>query len=743
MMLRRTRVACDAASGTKLPGRGILQVPENRRRRGFQDDSPAARKTREEVFGHGNVNVVSGYYSSAYKTLLAQAHMRHWDGKALPNAYRATTATAAPPPHEVFERLDGLGVVWTDRSVTSLLEGVVTYVTTMHEQRISTTGHTPTKRVIDAMYLRQHAAPLVRHIHRWGNAAINNGTSRGLFYTLAIAGCDTRLIKVLAKEEAPDDDDASPAAEGLFRGRVRGFAMRRDTEGIDAVLTEMARRGIERSPALRGVLAAYYAEEGMLDRLGEESGGSLEVVPTASLAVVAASARDNFRASLALAALCELQARGEMDLTQALTRGPGEGTGETLMQTVWGTFYQLREEADIVAATALLRKWTVDVLEEGRRRARTLNVSHGLRRPPVAFPPPTLRDEVSAHTLYVAPFDALVLAACDAGRLDLALGVCNETVFPTEPFAVLHPDACRRMLALAAEELVEKGRDAAAARALLDVCVAVVLHMHRSNRPPTFSTLLHIQSIVDLTGDADGALFQGAIAEYCPNFDERLLYYLPGFRGYRQRRGVVGGPKGLRKLLSLLPGDGPVVVPHWTLFMTPPAGVERAIRGGGGVAPPAVLLPFTTLSALQVTGDDMRLDGLKENPADAALCMLGSAAGTTPSIAVLGLIEQRVAAACGGVVSADVSEEGKLAALAESVCAVAEEARVEVLCGTHDAAVSMKEALGRLAVAEGAVEGLLERVVVMSPDPEEEEVKEAVTQEEVEEDGSSSSGRSA
>eukprot|EP00754_Rhynchopus_humris_P048415 Rhum_TRINITY_DN7741_c0_g1::Rhum_TRINITY_DN7741_c0_g1_i1::g.24323::m.24323 len=114
----------------------------------------------------------------------------------------------------------------------------------------------------------------------------------------------------------------------------------------------------------------------------------------------------------------------------------------------------------------------------------------------------------------------------------------------------------------------------------------------------------------------------------------------------------------------------------------------------------------------------MRLEGMKENPADAALHMLGSAADATPSLAVLGLIEQRVAAACGGVVSADVSEEGKLAALAGAVCAVEEGACVEVLCGTHDAAVSVKEALGRLAAAEGAVEGLLQRVVVMSPEEE-------------------------
>eukprot|EP00754_Rhynchopus_humris_P048419 Rhum_TRINITY_DN7741_c0_g2::Rhum_TRINITY_DN7741_c0_g2_i1::g.24325::m.24325 len=722
-MFRGTRVACDgtkAASAKRLAGRNILQVPENRRRRGFQGDSPAERETRKAVFGHSSVNVVSGHYSSSYTMLLAQAQMRHWDGKPLPNAYRATTARAAPPPHEVFERLDGLGMVWTDRSVASLLEGVVVYVTTKYEQRVSKTKNAPTKRVVDAVYLREHAAPLVRHIHRWGNAAINNGTSRGLFYTLAIAGCDTRLVKALAREEPSDADAAaSPAAEGLFRGRVRGFAMLRDTEGIDAVLAEMERRGVERSPALRAVLTAYYADEGLLDRLGAECGGSLEAVPTQSLRVVAASARDNFQPSLALAALCEMQARGEMDLTQDYTRRPGEEPGETLMQTVWGTFFQLRDEADIVKATALLRTWTVDVLEEGRRVAKRNNVTADLRRAPRGFPMPTLLDEVSPYAPYVAPFDALVLAACDAGRLDLALAVCNEAVFPTEPFAVLHPDACRRMLALAAEELVEKGGgDAAAARALLDACVAIVLHMHRSNRPPTFSTLLHIQSIIDLTGDTDGALFQGAVTEYCPNFDERLLYHLPGFRGFRQRRGVVGGPKGLRKLLSLLPAGGPVVIPHWTLFLTPPAAVDRAIRGGRGVAPPAVLLPFTTLSALQVTGDDMRLEGMKENPADAALHMLGSAADATPSLAVLGLIEQRVAAACGGVVSADVSEEGKLAALAGAVCAVEEGACVEVLCGTHDAAVSVKEALGRLAAAEGAVEGLLQRVVVMSPEEE-------------------------
>eukprot|EP00754_Rhynchopus_humris_P048416 Rhum_TRINITY_DN7741_c0_g1::Rhum_TRINITY_DN7741_c0_g1_i1::g.24318::m.24318 len=457
-MFRGTRVACDgtkAASAKRLAGRNILQVPENRRRRGFQGDSPAERETRKAVFGHSSVNVVSGHYSSSYTMLLAQAQMRHWDGKPLPNAYRATTARAAPPPHEVFERLDGLGMVWTDRSVASLLEGVVVYVTTKYEQRVSKTKNAPTKRVVDAVYLREHAAPLVRHIHRWGNAAINNGTSRGLFYTLAIAGCDTRLVKALAREEPSDADAAaSPAAEGLFRGRVRGFAMLRDTEGIDAVLAEMERRGVERSPALRAVLTAYYADEGLLDRLGAECGGSLEAVPTQSLRVVAASARDNFQPSLALAALCEMQARGEMDLTQDYTRRPGEEPGETLMQTVWGTFFQLRDEADIVKATALLRTWTVDVLEEGRRVAKRNNVTADLRRAPRGFPMPTLLDEVSPYAPYVAPFDALVLAACDAGRLDLALAVCNEAVFPTEPFAVLHPDACRRMLALAAEDLL-------------------------------------------------------------------------------------------------------------------------------------------------------------------------------------------------------------------------------------------------------------------------------------------------
>ena len=580
-------------------------------RHAINNASPHARRQTT-----GRSAAASGHYSPSmpYKVVRKEGYMTSWNQGALPCISVALQADGAPPPHLLFEEMDELGKVWTDDQIVHLLDGIMNYAT-----RVSKYGRHVTK----FEYLVDHGVPLVRRIRRWDSSSINSGRSRNHMLTILIASGETKytteLLSEINAEYEAKDIDRFP--EGFYRGVIRGYAVVNDIEKVEFWLSQMSTELLKSALLIQDIVVKMHAEDGRYKKLHTfyerlyPGKSVLGKIPTECLQNLAEHAGQNFEVSLALKFIVEMGERG------AFSFGREEKGVSAWSTTLWHTLIQLRTTADIAKGIDLVK-----LLINNKPKHRRNSLSKGLE-----FPRPSVH-EVAMQASYVSPYDAIVRACLDCvysneaedvdakDALQLIRRVTDEIVFPNEPHAVLHVELCAGVLGLAASAADMGDVDMAFS---LATCEAIVVHMHRAFMPVSFSTLLHLQSMLDVS--LANTSLAGSVLAYIPNFEERLLYYVPGFRDYRISRGVIAGRRGVAHFLE---NRAKIVIPHWEYFLTTQGAASRLMttveQNAKDGAKEMVLLPFSTLSSLQVAGDDMREQGLADNPADASLKLMGA-----------------------------------------------------------------------------------------------------------------------
>eukprot|EP01061_Rhynchopus_euleeides_P015062 TRINITY_DN2586_c0_g1_i2.p1 TRINITY_DN2586_c0_g1~~TRINITY_DN2586_c0_g1_i2.p1 ORF type:complete len:721 (+),score=137.67 TRINITY_DN2586_c0_g1_i2:39-2201(+) len=680
---------------------------------------PGSAHARRNAFGRPVSTIQNDSKSEGTNFSQAKnaAFMTQWTKGELPSVDRVIRLPGAPAPHEVYAMLDDAGKVWSDEQVSQLMEGIMWYVTKDHKRG---------RDNLSVNYLKERALPLVRSIRRWGNKAIEHGMSRYGMLTILIVA-DSDLVKhdiADLLEQAGADQQLS---EGAYRAIIRGYCLLGEVDKVQHWLSHMHHETLVKAVLIQGHVSSMYSLMGMFDELDAFYRNlypdSLPVghIPTETLLHLGECCTDNFEPERGFTYLAEYGERG----------GFAFSNEEKLTDTrvLWRCLMQLRSTDALSKGIDLLK---ILMLRQVRK---------GVRIDKNVFPAPSFGD-VTLHSAYVSPYDALVKACLDSfdappeetdvtvqAAFDLLRRITDEIIFPHEPECGLQADLCSSVLGLVA---------AGAATGDINVtdavlyCDSIVQHMQRFYVQPSFSTLLHLQTAVDLTWHH--ASLAGSVVGYIPNVDERLVYYLPGFRRYRFKRPVIGGARAVAQIVK---NKRTVVIPHWEYFVAQPGGAATVVRETEremrGLNEGLTVLPFSTLSSLQVAGDDMREQGFKDNPADASLRLLGEFLSprdvkdvadnvSTPAhkhCAVLGFIEQRVCAALHLPQEVEarldpMSEEHKLALLALTFASENVDLTVNVLCGSDRVLEQVRAVLHVIATAPGVQQSVIDRIKCLS-----------------------------
>eukprot|EP01063_Lacrimia_lanifica_P039026 TRINITY_DN8453_c0_g1_i1.p1 TRINITY_DN8453_c0_g1~~TRINITY_DN8453_c0_g1_i1.p1 ORF type:complete len:666 (+),score=239.34 TRINITY_DN8453_c0_g1_i1:212-1999(+) len=574
----------------------------------------------------------------------------------MPPVHEVAGSFGAPPPHKVFDELDMYGYFWNDKNVAALLERFLT-----HDS---------------PQYVAQHAPEFLFLVKQWRNRALLRGeTARQMLTLHVVLGADKEL-GALWEEMG----EVGVLTEAAYRAILRGCLLTKDVEKAHEYLAKMNRAGIERSYAVEEIVAALYAEVGefeLLEGLLGTSRSGLAVLTPDVLELLARVAIDNMMIGRALGYLSEAFARGVVVFQR-------DGKKSETLGALWQTFIQL-ETPDHV-----------------RQALDILKIMLGRHAPQQLTPPPT-EGEVNIHARYVAPYDALMKSSVQLGMFEEAMAVFE--LVEASARAHLHPDSALGCIALATQAIA--GGEGTAEHS--NAVVRSIHHIHRGAATPAFVTLLHLQMALESSWETQD--IQSAIVQYCPNFEERLLYYLPGFQDFRLGHRAVGGRAGAAALLRAYES---VVVPDPSYLMA--ASGAFTAEATRWPATTHAVVPFSVLSSLQTTGDELREaaaaandEELREgNPADGALRTLGAFLSTHTRgdetvaahdmMSVLGIFEQRVVSSLhGDTQSFDVFyEEDKLMAVVAGLAAAAPAAAFELRTASPDSGARYAHLLSAL-----------------------------------------------
>ncbi|KAJ9463095.1 hypothetical protein DIPPA_29337 [Diplonema papillatum] len=622
---------------------------------------------RRRVTGlKSEVGIVGKEYHALVRRAWRGVRMQ-WED--LPRVQRFARAEGSPEPSELLAELDRLGVLWDAENVGELLEAVIQWSLTKREE-------------VNHPYLAGRGRDVLMEVERWQPVASTRGPAAYNALTLWAMLGD---IQQLESRVAVLEHDGGPLTEGAYRAMIRGFGHARNDGKVEEVRRIMAKNGISESPALRTFLADYYASSGQLDKLAgsgssetttetpDEPGGVDASLSEHALGMAAVTALDNFDVDRALQYVEQAVDRG-VTLHHSDHRG-----SPAYRRVTWKVFFAVETRVQARQAVRILGKMLRAAEESG-----------------AYFPRITAADAVSPFARYVACYDAFAYKAAEVGAFEEAAEAFSIVdTYPSK--AVYHIDSCHAMLSLACAAFDPPAApppDAAGRASIERWAAAVVVHMSRNFLPASFSTLLHLQTLLDCTWSAE---LTAEIARYCPNFEDRLLYYVPGFRSFRISRKSVGGAAGLQALARPY---STIVVPDASYLMTRASKLvqESALNAERS----CVFLPFSELSSLQVAGDAMR-EQIKESggmmtPPDVALRILGSYLTSAPrenphaghGMLVIGAIEQRV---CAYSMLGEPDElapyfhpsndEGRLAAFALALACTG--TKVDLRCASREA----------------------------------------------------------
>eukprot|EP01062_Namystynia_karyoxenos_P051517 TRINITY_DN40523_c0_g1_i2.p1 TRINITY_DN40523_c0_g1~~TRINITY_DN40523_c0_g1_i2.p1 ORF type:complete len:656 (+),score=181.38 TRINITY_DN40523_c0_g1_i2:98-1969(+) len=432
----------------------------------------------------------------------------------------------------------------------------------------------------------------------------------------------------------------------------------------------------------RGYAAAGLQEDTarVLARLAALQGGELQPEDELAVAEACLDAGDGV-AAMGFAALAT-----EQGASLAPARGPGKVDADDLRRRLCES---VQRAADAETALGLLRVWMRGDLGE--------------------VPGPAAGWE--------AAYDALIVRAAGLGLPQVAAAVFREV----EHFNALSqqtrnreqrmvsPNACNHLLSAASQS---SPFDA-------ELAVSVLMHMRRFVQQPGFATLLHLQMVVEGSWASAPAVAAAAL-EVCPNLDDRLLYYMPGWQSVRLRRSPCATQQALARLMR---GASRLYIPAPSWMAERSEQLPGALRGMD--VGELLLLGGSALSALQVRGDELREKGTPAAQADAPLravaALLGEAQGVRGGpdpaqlgapvpLEVVGPVEQRllsvaVAADASAAEPAPGSDTDKLALFA---CAAAragapQRAQVTVLVPPGDPQVQRIQEVCSAAGAETRV----------------------------------------
>ena len=298
---------------------------------------------------------------------------------------------------------------------------------------------------------------------------------------------------------------------------------------------------------------------------------------------------------------------------------------------------------------------------------------------------------------------------------------------------IVHPDVCRAIIAFVVKSAALNN----SSPELRLLATEVLHHLSASFAPVSFTMLLHLQMLVESEWyqqeDQISINLLKAVHTYAPNLDERLIYYLPGFREFRFSRKIVGGKAGLASLCSPYKR---IIIPDASYCLVQNSLLQDCARGGST----AVLLPFSVLSNLQVMGDEMRevsylrksqqeneskpapevssaSDLVKEsiNPADSVLSSFGMYASSfvgrheiekrvSPNLLILGFIEQHITSVVSSPEMDPFSYIDRVIATAAAVLSCDDKLNVTIKVVNTKDATRVEECLRNIEGASGRYE---------------------------------------
>eukprot|EP01060_Flectonema_neradi_P004218 TRINITY_DN12753_c0_g1_i1.p1 TRINITY_DN12753_c0_g1~~TRINITY_DN12753_c0_g1_i1.p1 ORF type:complete len:720 (+),score=118.94 TRINITY_DN12753_c0_g1_i1:42-2201(+) len=292
---------------------------------------------------------------------------------------------------------------------------------------------------------------------------------------------------------------------------------------------------------------------------------------------------------------------------------------------------------------------------------------------------------------------------------------------------VIHQDVCQAIIAF----VVKKAAFNASSNEFRVLATEVLHSLTATLAPVTFSMLLHLQMLIESQwhqqSDSVSVELLKAVHSYVPNLDERLVYYLPGFKDFRFTRKIVGGNTGLSALCS--PYEH-ILIPTADYCIAHPTLLQNIARGGKT----AMLLPFSVLSNLQVIGDEIReakyhrkmqkqqagqsdagepeIKGATElvqedvNEADAVLEAFGMYAssfvggkGVSPNLLILGFIEQQILSSALSDMD-PFSQVDRVIAIAAAVLNCNEKLTVTVGVHSEEDSARVKECFDKMNISD-------------------------------------------
>eukprot|EP01059_Diplonema_ambulator_P022661 TRINITY_DN3799_c0_g1_i1.p1 TRINITY_DN3799_c0_g1~~TRINITY_DN3799_c0_g1_i1.p1 ORF type:complete len:617 (+),score=173.62 TRINITY_DN3799_c0_g1_i1:155-2005(+) len=508
-------------------------------------------------------------------------------------------------------------------------------------------------RSLPHKYIENDAAPLLKVISRFGPAVVNGAqTKYALLTCYAITWNSHEVDKKLdaLREEGPLTDAA-------YSALLRGYRIGKNVEKFEETVAEVHRSGVKLTQSILEEMSSMYAQEMMVPELTSllERHGS-HVLSEHGLKIGIVSAVDNHCGEVALRLLLEAYDRGFDDTSDKEYKG-----------STWRAFFCIKNEIEADLGYRLLENMFTAKLD---KRSRVYLTQGSVNR---------------FNKKYVAPYDGYITACHEAGL--------PEHAWKAFQFMKKHDahhlalDTCHTMLAMYSVLGVSDPERLA----------EVVVHMQEHDISPNYSTLQHLQVAIESTWDP---LVLQASLLYCQNIEDKLIHYIPGFRDFKNKRPAIGGQAGMKAFLKKF---SHIVVPHESYMLRhAQALIEEA---AGYHTAKQVVVPYSTLSAMQMFGDEMREQQV-EGYEDHGLKAVGTYAVSNPGVVVLGIAEQRICSDAATALAAaldPLSEVSKLAALVASFSKHTTDLTIEVRTSSTSDNVAIINALTALGVQEGRV----------------------------------------
>eukprot|EP00756_Hemistasia_phaeocysticola_P049420 Hpha_TRINITY_DN23892_c0_g1::TRINITY_DN23892_c0_g1_i1::g.109935::m.109935 len=563
------------------------------------------------------------------------------------------SAKFAPDPDVIFRDLDGRGWMWTDESIADMVQ----HLTKRAAQRGS--------------YWEDAGNTVLEELEAWPGGTVGLLSMRALTQAYASAGRPEdaqRVYGMLQERRAEQGLEPDPADDLAL---LQGCARCGDIMGARAVLSKLDEEGhkVEADAGVWLLVEGYVTARGaaeleqLLPRLLLCSEVNAELVREClSICIEEGSAE-------AAVQFAEYATERGVALGEIMRKR--QGRWECVSPELRGRLARVLESPD-----------------QAGRVARMLEV--WMKGDKADVPRPGTPGVQS-------PFDALIVRSAELEAGDSALAAFgaverfNATAAKRlrKERRMLSIEACQRVLAAATHNQPLQ----------VDVIRKVLSHIGNFALVIDFATLVHLQAAVEASWDRAAEVAREVLA-VCPNVDDRLLYYLPGWQKVRLRRKPCATHEGLSALLRGL-SRVHIPLPSWLELSHAdlPAQLTQLPPGE------RLVLPGSGLSSLQVNGDEWRERGRRDNPADQALKVTGrllssdeapisspdagEQVGAVYPLEVVGVVEQRL-------VSAPHASEGdlnplddtdKIAALARAVKGVTGTS-VTVLCPKDDTAAS-------------------------------------------------------